>query len=630
MVKLEIAQTPFASTLSLDTVHTLNHLFALRVRISPDKEAYRQFDPVDGKWLSYTWQAIAMQVEEWCRAIASLNLPHGARVAILLPNGIDAVSVDQACLALGLVPVPMHALDNPASIGYILSDCQASLLVAASYDQWRAIVNTRDEMPSLKLVVLIQRGEFGTTRDIASGSPLTLSKREWMCSISWIPISATRSSLNHVSADDLAAIVYTSGTMGKPKGVMLTHRNIMANVSAVLARIQVQADDVFLSFLPLSHTFERTVGYYLPIAAGSCVAYARSVALIAEDLKTVRPTILVSVPRIYERFYTKLQEKLAASNRATRFLFQLAQTVGWRHFCRQQDLPGAASSSAYLDAILLPVLKALVARAVLAQFGGRVRAAVSGGAPMSQAVAQCFLGLGLPLLQGYGMTETSPVVATNTLGDNRPTTVGRPLDGVEVRLGENSELQIRSAGVMQGYWNRPEETSQAITADGWLSTGDQAVLEQGRIRICGRIKEIIVTSTGEKIAPLDLELAVMADPLFEQVMVVGDNQAFIAACVVLNHGLWEPLARSLNLDPSAPGNLNAASARALLLQRIQQATRAFPHYAVPRAVWATLSPWTLEGSMITPTLKLKRRALQSRLQAEIEAIYANHPNTVSA
>jgi len=630
MVKLEIAQTPFASTLSLDTVHTLNHLFALRVRISPDKEAYRQFDPVDGKWLSYTWQAIAMQVEEWCRAIASLNLPHGARVAILLPNGIDAVSVDQACLALGLVPVPMHALDNPASIGYILSDCQASLLVAASYDQWRAIVNTRDEMPSLKLVVLIQRGEFGTTRDIASGSPLTLSKREWMCSISWIPISATRSSLNHVSADDLAAIVYTSGTMGKPKGVMLTHRNIMANVSAVLARIQVQADDVFLSFLPLSHTFERTVGYYLPIAAGSCVAYARSVALIAEDLKTVRPTILVSVPRIYERFYTKLQEKLAASNRATRFLFQLAQTVGWRHFCRQQDLPGAASSSAYLDAILLPVLKALVARAVLAQFGGRVRAAVSGGAPMSQAVAQCFLGLGLPLLQGYGMTETSPVVATNTLGDNRPTTVGRPLDGVEVRLGENSELQIRSAGVMQGYWNRPEETSQAITADGWLRTGDQAVLEQGRIRICGRIKEIIVTSTGEKIAPLDLELAVMADPLFEQVMVVGDNQAFIAACVVLNHGLWEPLARSLNLDPSAPGNLNAASARALLLQRIQQATRAFPHYAVPRAVWATLSPWTLEGSMITPTLKLKRRALQSRLQAEIEAIYANHPNTVSA
>jgi len=630
MVKLEIAQTPFASTLSLDTVHTLNHLFALRVRISPDKEAYRQFDPVDGKWLSYTWQAIAMQVEEWCRAIASLNLPHGARVAILLPNGIDAVSVDQACLALGLVPVPMHALDNPASIGYILSDCQASLLVAASYDQWRAIVNTRDEMPSLKLVVLIQRGEFGTTRDIASGSPLTLSKREWMCSISWIPISATRSSLNHVSADDLAAIVYTSGTMGKPKGVMLTHRNIMANVSAVLARIQVQADDVFLSFLPLSHTFERTVGYYLPIAAGSCVAYARSVALIAEDLKTVRPTILVSVPRIYERFYTKLQEKLAASNRATRFLFQLAQTVGWRHFCRQQDLPGAASSSAYLDAILLPVLKALVARAVLSQFGGRVRAAVSGGAPMSQAVAQCFLGLGLPLLQGYGMTETSPVVATNTLGDNRPTTVGRPLDGVEVRLGENSELQIRSAGVMQGYWNRPEETSQAITADGWLRTGDQAVLEQGRIRICGRIKEIIVTSTGEKIAPLDLELAVMADPLFEQVMVVGDNQAFIAACVVLNHGLWEPLARSLNLDPSAPGNLNAASARALLLQRIQQATRAFPHYAVPRAVWATLSPWTLEGSMITPTLKLKRRALQSRLQAEIEAIYANHPNTVSA
>lgn len=627
MVKLEVVKPPSAPGISLQGIDTLDQLFAWRVRTDPDKKAYREFDPACGTWVNYTWRHTATQVEDWHRAIGTLKLDHGARVAILLPNGIDAVCVDQACLARGLVPVPMHALDNSSSIGYILNDCQASLLVTNSYDQWRAIAGTCDEMPNLKLVVLTQPGELGKHGEFAAGSPLVLTQQEWMSAAALsnaVPASGT------VSPDDLAAVVYTSGTMGKPKGVMLTHRNIMANVKAVLARVQAHGDDVFLSFLPLSHTFERTAGYYLPIAAGSCVAYARSVAQLAEDLKTVQPTILVSVPRIYERFYAKLQEKLSSSNRVKRFLFQQAQNIGWRRFCRRQHLPDTVPAPQHLDAILWPILERLVARPVLAQFGGRLRAAVSGGAPMSQAVAQCFLGLGLPLLQGYGMTETSPVVAVNTPDENWPSTVGRPLDGVEVRLGENNELQIRSASVMKGYWNRPEDTHSAITGDGWLHTGDQALLEQGRIRICGRIKEIIVTSTGEKIAPLDLELAVMADPLFEQAMVVGENRPFIAVCVVLNRHLWEALARSLNLDPSAPANLDAMSARALLLRRIQQTTQSFPHYAIPRAVWATLRPWTVEGSMITPTLKLKRNALQAQLHEEIETIYGKHPNRISA
>jgi long-chain acyl-CoA synthetase len=381
------------------------------------------------------------------------------------------------------------------------------------------------------------------------------------------------------------------------------------------------ADDVFLSFLPLSHTFERTAGYYLPMAAGSCVVYARSVALLGEDLKTVRPTVLISVPRIYERVFAKLQEALAESALKTR-LFEAAQAVGWRRFCQAQGLPLAEGSAwAALDPLLWPLLDRLVARTLRAQFGGRVRVAVSGGAPLSHAVARCFLGLGLPLLQGYGMTETSPVVAANGVDDNDPATVGRALPGVEVRIAGNRELQVRGPSVMKGYWKRAEDTARVLAPDGWLSTGDQAEMQNGRIRIMGRIKEIIVTSTGEKVPPGDLELAIAVDPLFEQVLVVGENRPFIACVAVVNRAEWQRLAASLGLDPAEAASLNQPAVHKAALARIAAQTRDFARYAAPRAVFLTLEPWTIENTLMTPTLKLKRTNLMGRYAGEIEAMY---------
>ncbi|MDE2427607.1 MAG: long-chain fatty acid--CoA ligase [Burkholderiales bacterium] len=602
---------------------TLDQLFAWRVHQSPQSEAYRQFDVASGNWISYTWSQIATRVAQWGQAIDSLHLAHGDRIAVLLPNSVNAVCVDQAALSRALVPVPMHALDNPVSIGYIINDSLASIVVLTTYQQWLSLVSNCDEMQHLKLVILAEDPDFHADATPDASGPRVLTMQQWLAetaSDAAIAAAAT-TGFTPATEDDLAAIVYTSGTTGKPKGVMLTHRNIMSNIKAVLKRVDAGSSDVFLSFLPLSHTFERTIGYYLPIAAGSCVAYTRSVALLAEDLKIVRPTVLVSVPRIYERFYTKLQEKLASSGQFTQKLFALAQDVGWRRFCRAQKLPEASQAHAFTDALLWPILDRLVARNVLAQLGGRLRTAVTGGAPMSQSVSRCFLGLGLPLIQGYGMTESSPVVAANILDDNWPATVGRALDGVEVRIGDNSELQVRAASVMKGYWNRPDDTRNAMTADGWLRTGDQAVMEQGHIRISGRIKEIMVTSTGEKIAPADLELAIMADALFDQAMVVGENRPFISAYLVLNHKLWLELATQMQVNASDPHTLNSETVRKQVLKRVQEATKSFPHYAVPRAVWLTLDPWTVENSLITPTLKLKRTALHARLSAQIDAIY---------
>jgi long-chain acyl-CoA synthetase len=267
------------------------------------------------------------------------------------------------------------------------------------------------------------------------------------------------------------------------------------------------------------------------------------------------------------------------------------------------------------------LLERLVAGTLRAQFGGRVRVAVSGGAPLSHAVARCFLGLGLPLLQGYGMTETSPVVSGNAVDDNDPATVGRALPGVEVRISANQELQVRGPLVMKGYWKRPEDTARVLTHDGWLCTGDQAVIDGGRIRIMGRLKEIIVTSTGEKVPPGDLEVAIAADPLFDQAFVVGENRPFIACVAVVNPAEWRRVASALGLDPEDPASLHQPAVHQLALERMAARTKDFARYATPRAVYLTRESWTPENTLMTPTLKLKRNNLMARYAREIDGLY---------
>jgi long-chain acyl-CoA synthetase len=606
----------------LSAVQTLPALFAWRLALTPDSPAYRQYDEGAARWLSYTWQDAGARVARFIASLAALALPRGARIAILLPNGLHAVCLDQAVLALGCVPVPMHALDNPASIAYILGDSDAALLVAASDAQWQAIAATGVALPSLLQVVVVERHSPPT--GTSAGLPIS-SLDEWL---SAAPAQAPADSAP-VAPDELGALVYTSGTTGKPKGVMLTHANIVSNVKAILQRVAPVADDVFLSFLPLSHTFERTGGYYLPIAAGCCVAFARSTQQLAQDLETVRPTILISVPRIYERAFSSIQTALAQAP-VKHAWFELAQAVGWRRFCRAQGLPAGGAVQALLDACAWPWLNVAVAQTLRKRFGGRLRLAVSGGAPLSEQIARCFIGLGVPIAQGYGMTETSPVVAVNAPEDNDPATVGRPLAGVAVRIGENRELQVRGPNVMRGYWKREEDTAQAFI-DGWLRTGDQASIEAGRIRILGRIKEIIVTSTGEKIAPADLEQAIMADHGFEQVCALGDNRPFITCIVVLADAYRRELCATLKLDPQDPASWCSHAAQQAVCARMRELTRGFAYYAQPRAAVLSHQPWTVENTLLTPTLKIKRNNLAAHFAEQIEQVYrAERPTPVAS
>lgn len=573
---------------SMATAATLVEMLALRVQQTPAGEAYRAYDEDARSWKSLNWAQTGERVALWAQALAAQELAPGSRIAILLPNGLDAMSIDLASLRCGHVPVPLHSIDNAGSIAYILANAQVSMLFVAQQSTWDKICATGQALPALRKVVVAsakpasRAAEPETEGDAAVlealGQIPVQPLAQWLAEGGAVPLPPPP------SAEDLAAVVYTSGTTGKPKGVMLTHRNVVSNVQAVMQRLLPRSDDVFLSFLPLSHTFERTAGYYLAMAVGACVAYARSVAQLAEDLKTQRPTVLVSVPRIYERVHAKVMEALARAPLKAQ-LFELAQARGWQRFCETQGIADAQAPQpdvpGWMQWLPWPVLNHLVAKPLLAQFGGRVRVAVSGGAPLSPTIARCFLGLGLPLIQGYGMTETSPVVCANTLEDNHPATVGRALPGVEVRIGENRELQVRGPCVMRGYWQRPEDTAKTFTDDGWLRTGDQAVIEDGRVRIQGRIKEIIVTSTGEKIPPADLELAITGDPFFTQVFVVGEDRPFIAAVAVIERGEWQAMAQRLGLDPEDAKSLNHAAAEREALARIEKQVASFARYAVP-------------------------------------------------
>jgi long-chain acyl-CoA synthetase len=597
----------------LEEVRTLPELLRWRAARSPSGIAYRECARGTDEWLCWSWQQVCERVDHLASGLAAMNLEPGARVAILLANSADATCIDQAVLACGCVPVPLHALDNPASIGWILADSGASVLFSDSDTQWLGIAALGLSLPRLQLVVARRIAGLPVT-----GRPVELrSLASWLEASPWVVPRAAAA----VGEHDLAALVYTSGTTGRPKGVMLTHGNVLSNVRASLERFAPREDDVFLSFLPLSHTFERTAGYYLPIAAGSCVAYARSVQELAQDLRNVQPTVLVSVPRIYEKLYARLPIA-AASARQPRFdPFGIAVAAGWRRFLRRQGRLTARTPGAVVDAVVHAALDPFVGRALRAQLGGRLRLAVSGGAPLAPAIARCFLGLGIDLVQGYGMTETSPVVACNAVDDNDPGTVGRPLGGVEVRLGEAQELQVRGPNVMRGYWNRPDETAAAFI-DGWLRTGDQAALEDGRIRIVGRLKDILVTATGEKIAPADVEQAILADRLFEQAFVFGEGRPFIGCIVVLAAQGWRDLAAHLALEPEAAGSLEAPAAVAAVMARIERLTAHLPHHGQPRRAVLTRVPWTLDNGLLTPTLKLKRLALQARFADVIDALYA--------
>jgi long-chain acyl-CoA synthetase len=586
---------------------TLHGLFLARVKRSPEVTAYRFFNVQENEWQSYSWLQMQEQVARWQAALLAEGLAPGDSVAVMLRNCPCWVMFDQAAMSLGLVVVPLYTVDRPDNVAFIVNDSGAKVLLFETNEQWQALRAVRDKMPSVKRFVALDA--------IADVEEARLSSVK-----NWVPTTATLQAPHPATAEQLATIIYTSGTTGKPKGVMLSHANILSNAYNTLFTFPVYPEDLLLSFLPLSHTFERTLGYYLTMMSGAVVAYARSVPLLGEDLQIIKPTVLVSVPRIYERVNAAIRTKLEEGSPLKRKLFNLAVEVGWARFLHQQS-----RGPWKLSFLLWPILNLLVAKKILVKMGGRLRAAISGGAALSPAVSRLFVGLGLPVVQGYGLTETSPVISASPLHNNFPDSAGQPIRGLQARIGDKNALLVKGPSVMMGYWKNPEATNAMIDSDGWLNTGDTArISDTGHIYITGRLKEIIVLSNGEKIPPTDMEIAIMRDSLFDQIMVFGEGHPYLVALAVVNPEHWKHFAAQAGVPVDKAESLLDAKVEEQVLKLIAAQINEFPGYAQIRRVLLLTEPWSIENGLLTPTLKIKRAQVVARFDQEIKVLYEGH------
>jgi long-chain acyl-CoA synthetase len=593
--------------ISPELVYTLDGLFHERVRRSPQDVAYRYFDEAAVDWREITWQSAMQQAVSWQQALLGEHLAVGDRVAIMLKNCPSWVMFDQAALGLGLVTVPLYVSDRAENVAHVLQDSGAKLLLVNSISDWQAVHALGVDFKNLQRVIVCKPVPAG-------GDDQCIRSLD-----TWLPVSSMQSEFQHrvSDANALATIIYTSGTTGKPKGVMLTHCNLMYNARDALVYFAVYPHDVFLSFLPLSHALERMAGYCLPMMSGASVAFARSVQQLQDDLLKVRPTIIVTVPRIFERIQLALRSKLESGPTYAMRLFALAVEVGYSRFEYEQ---GRAQWQ--WRHLLWPILKRLVASKLQARLGGRLRLAVAGGAALPAGSARTFIGLGVPIVQGYGLTETSPVISVNKAESNLPSSVGHALPSVQVRLDASGGLEVRGPNVMQGYWNNVDANKAIFTADGWLKTGDVANIDQsGHITITGRIKEIIVLSNGEKVPPNDIEAAIMTDPLFEQVMLIGEGKPYLGLLAVVNQDQWLALAQKHDLPSAWPDALDQREVCIFALARVAAQMKSFPGYAKVRKIALLPTPWTIENGLLTPTLKIKRHLILQQYATQCEKLY---------
>lgn len=552
-----------------DKDSTLSDAFIARVRASSDRVAYRQYR--EGEWVDYTWSQAADEVSRWQQAMVAEGLKPGDRISVCMRNRIEWVFFDQAALGLGVITVPLYFNDRPDNMAWCMNDAEVRLLVLEDDKLWSQL---REHVNDVERVVTLAPPAVADDKVVAlndwlAGSPGELAK-------------------SPATGQEMATIVYTSGTTGRPKGVMLSHYNILFDLEGGLDTVDINESDRMVSFLPLSHTLERTVGYYMAVVSGAQTVFARGITELAEDIHTHQPTVLVSVPRIFERIYVRMQEGLPAGS-FKRFLFEKAVDVGWRRFCKQATL---------VDRILWPILKLLVARKLYKRLGGRLRIILVGAAALSPTLARVFCGLGLPIIQGYGLTETSPIATVQTLEDNDPASVGYALPDTEVKLAEDGEILIRGDHIMLGYWENEAATRAVIDDDGWFHSGDLGEIRDGRVYITGRAKEMIVMSNGENVSPTDVEQAILSDPVFEQVMVIGEGRSRLALLVVSGLEDTRELCQRANRQL---GNL-PGWVRIHFLSRVPE-------------------PWSVENGFLTPTLKLKRAEVEEHFAEQIEAMY---------
>jgi long-chain acyl-CoA synthetase len=580
-------------------------------RYEGNAASYRK---ADGSWESVDRAALIARIRSLTAGLRELGCESGDRIAILSHTRLEWALADWASLLGGHAVVTVYPVLPPDQVLYILRDSGARLVFAADREQLAKLVAVEDQLDDLRAVVL-----FDPASDAPTGGLRVLSLDDLEAMGSRAPVERFEAEARAVRPEDLATIIYTSGTTGAPKGVMLTHENLHANVKQCASVLSVGQRDILLSWLPLSHALERTAGHFLAWNCGACIAYAESTDTVARDMVEVGPTLMIGVPRMYEKFYEVVEDVVNRGGPVRKTIFGFAKRVGAAFTERRTSGrpvgPLVAAGHRLADRLVFAKLRE--------RTGNRIRYFVSGAAPLSPEVNRFFYAAGMTVLEGYGLTETSPVTNVNPPDDIRFGTVGPPLPATEIRIAEDGEILIRGPQVMAGYFGDEEATSAVLEADGWVHTGDIGELDaDGYLTITDRKKNLIVTSAGKNVAPNALEERMARSPYVENVVLVGDKRKFTIALAVPNLAALEAAFpnRAVSLDDRSTLALEP-EVEALLEKDLLGRTREFAHYEQPKLVIPIPEPFSVDDGTLTPTMKVKRRGVTERYADLIERRY---------
>ncbi|MEO8449295.1 MAG: long-chain fatty acid--CoA ligase [Gemmatimonadota bacterium] len=602
----------------MPTPRTLNELFFGAIERFHDRGTAMRARR-NGTWVPITYGELKNRVRSLSLGLRELGVMPGERVGILAENRPEWAIADYACLTARCADVPVYPTLPAKQIAYILNDSGAVALFVSNQAQLAKVLEIRAELPALRYVIPFEGSPAGEgmvpfAQMEEKGAAVAASHPNW-----------EREALE-VVPDDLATVIYTSGTTGDPKGVMLTHRNITSNVLGSVAALPLEPGESCLSLLPLSHIFERQGGHYSMLQQGAVINYAESIDTAARDLLETRPTVMLAVPRLYEKIYARALETAVSGSPVKRKIFFWAKRVGeaWadRSLAHRPIPPGLAIQRALADRLVFSKIRA--------RTGGRIKYFVSGGAPLSAEIARFFLAAGLPIFEGYGLTETSPTITVNRLGRTKLGTVGLPIDGVQVRIAPDGEIVTKGDSVMRGYYNKPEATAEAIDADGWFHTGDIGEIDaDGFLKITDRKKDLIVTAGGKKIAPQPIEALLRQNPFISQAVILGDKRKFPIALIVPEFAKLETWAKANNISGSTHEELvRHPSVQELLTAEAKKHLRDLAQFEVPKRFLILDRDFTIVGGELTPKLSVKRRVVEKRYESAIEAIYAEaelHP-----
>jgi long-chain acyl-CoA synthetase len=590
-------------------VKTLSELFQHSVVEKPRKDLFRYKS--GNRWVDVSSDEFRTAVVECGQGLVSVGVQVGDRVALLSENRLEWAMVDFGILTCGAITVPIYPTLLSQQIEYILGDAKPTAVICSTAEQAAKLEGIEERVPSIRNVISIEpvdRAElmrFSKLRELGAvhhrNHPDDHDRRR-----------------DSRAADDVATIVYTSGTTGNPKGVMLTHQNIVSNVLSALQVLHIDEKDSCLSFLPLSHILERMAGQFLMVYCGVSIAHAESIEAVAANMTEIQPTIVIGVPRFYEKIYARVQDAANAGGAMKQKIFRWAKATGDEYV--QQKVAGRNLSAGLR--LRHKAADALVFKKLRARTGGRLRFFVSGSAPLAKEIAEFFYAAGLTILEGYGLTETSPLISVNTFEAYRPGSVGRPAPGIEVRIAEDGEILTRSSSVMKGYYELPFETSEAIR-DGWFATGDTGHLdEDGFLFITDRKKDLLVTAGGKNVAPQPMENALKLNEYITEAVVLGDKRKYLTVLLVPSFENLEEYARHREIPHADLETLLASEPIQSLFQHaLDQLNANLPRFQQIKYFRLVDREFTLEAGELTPSLKVKRKAVNQKFAELIETMY---------